>query len=95
MSQPIRGKDGHLGFLIRPKNTNLVEDVVFLLPVKFRRIPFREVEMSRPISGQGGYLGFPIGPKNTNLVEDVECLLLVKLRQIPFNGFRGEVEKSQ
>ena len=41
MSQPIRGKDGHLVFQIGPKNTNLVEDVEILLPVKFRWIPFR------------------------------------------------------
>ena len=47
MSQPIRGQGGHLVFPIRPKNTNLVEDVEILLPVKFRSIPFggfREVE---------------------------------------------------
>ena len=35
MSQPIRGKGGHLVFLIGPKNTNLVEDIKILLPVKF------------------------------------------------------------
>ena len=35
MSQPIRGLGGHLVFLIGPKNTNLVEDVEILLPVKF------------------------------------------------------------
>ena len=36
MSQPIRGKDGHLFvFPIGPKNTNLVEDVEILLPIKF------------------------------------------------------------
>ena len=34
MSQPIRGQGGHLVFLIDPKNTNLVEDVEILLPVK-------------------------------------------------------------
>ena len=39
MSQPIRGQGGHLVFLIGPKNTNLVEDVEILLPVKFRWIP--------------------------------------------------------
>ena len=48
MSQPIRGQGGHLIFPISPKNTNLVEDVEILLPVKFRQIPFsgfrREVE---------------------------------------------------
>ena len=40
MSQPIRGQGGHLIFSIGPKNTNLVEDVEILLPVKFRWIPF-------------------------------------------------------
>ena len=40
MSQPIRGQGYHLVFPISPKNTNLVEDVEILLPIKFRRIPF-------------------------------------------------------
>ena len=41
MSPPIRGQGGHLGFPISLKNTNLVEDVKILLPVKFHEIPFR------------------------------------------------------
>ena len=40
MSQPIRGQGGHLVFLMSPKNTNLVEDVEILLPVKFCWILF-------------------------------------------------------
>ena len=40
MSQPIRGQGGNLVFPIGPKNTNLVEDVEILLPIKFRWIPF-------------------------------------------------------
>ena len=36
MSQPIRVQGGHLVFPTGPKNRNLVEDVDFLLPVKFR-----------------------------------------------------------
>ena len=40
MSQPIRGKGGHLVFSISPKNTNLVEDAEILHPVKFPWIPF-------------------------------------------------------
>ena len=40
MSQPIRCQVGHLVFPIAPKNTNMVEDVEILLPVKFRWIPF-------------------------------------------------------
>ena len=40
MSQPIRGQGGHLVFPIGPKNTNLVEDVEILLPMKFCWIPF-------------------------------------------------------
>ena len=39
-SQLIRGQGGHLVFPISPKNTNLVEDVEILLPVKFHWIPF-------------------------------------------------------
>ena len=48
MFQPIRGQGGDLVFPIGPKNTNLVEDIEILLPVKFRWIPLsgfsREVE---------------------------------------------------
>ena len=40
ISQPIRGRGGHLVFPIGPKNTNWVENVEILLPVKFRWIPF-------------------------------------------------------
>ena len=96
MSQKIRSQGGHLVFLIGPENTNLVEDVEILLPLKFRWIPFSVSEekskMPQPIRGQGGHIVFLIGPKNTNLVEDVEILLPVKFRWILFSGFRGEVE---
>ena len=81
MSQPIKGQGGHLVFPIDQKNTNLVEDIEILLPVKFRSFPsaFSEKsKMSQPIRGQGGHLVFPISPKNTNLVEDIEILLPVK-----------------
>ena len=71
-------------FTDQPKNTNLVDDIEILLPVKFRLIPFsgseKKSKMSQPIRGHGGHLVFLIGPKNTNLVEDVEILLPVKLR---------------
>ena len=36
ISLPIRGQGGPLAFPISPKNTNLVEGVEILLPVKFR-----------------------------------------------------------
>ena len=36
MSQPVKGQGGHLVFQIDPKNTNLVEGVEILLPIKFR-----------------------------------------------------------
>ena len=35
MSQQITGQGGHLVFPIGPKNTNFVEDIEILLPVKF------------------------------------------------------------
>ena len=40
MSHPIRGQGGHIVFSISPKNTNLIEGVEILLPIKFRWIPF-------------------------------------------------------
>ena len=40
MFPPIRGQGGHLGFLIGTKNTNLIEGVEDLLPVKFSQNPF-------------------------------------------------------
>ena len=95
MSQQIIGQGGHFVFPIHLKNTNLVEGVEILLPIKFRRIPFTVSEekskMSQPIRGQGSHLVFPISPKNTNLVEAVEIFLPIKFHWIPFSGFR-EVE---
>ena len=41
-AHPIRGQGGHLLFPIGPKNTNLVEVVEILLPVKFLWIPFSD-----------------------------------------------------
>ena len=38
MSQTIRGQDSHLVFFNRPENTNLVEDVKILIPVKHHKI---------------------------------------------------------
>ena len=38
MSQPIRALGGHICRPIGTKNTNLVEDPEYLLPVKFREI---------------------------------------------------------
>ena len=40
VSPPIRGQGGHLGFPISLKNTNLVEHIEILLPVKFLPIQF-------------------------------------------------------
>ena len=58
MSLPIRSQGGHLVFPIGLKNTHLVEDIEFLLPVKFRLIPFgsfrEEVEkLTTNDNGQG------------------------------------------
>ena len=96
MSQPIRGQGGHLIFPIGPKNTNLVEDVEILLPVKFRWIPFSgfrgEVENVSANQRPGRPSCFSDRPKNTKLVEDIEILLPIKYRWILFSGFRGEVE---
>ena len=63
MSQPIRGQGGHFVFLIGPKNTNLVEGIEILLPVKFslnsvQRFSEEKSKMSQPIRGQGGHFVF-------------------------------------
>ena len=97
MSQPIRGQGGHLVFPIGPKNTNLVEDVEVLLPIKFCWIPigsFREDVQNVSANQRPGRPScFSDRPKkHTNLVEDVEVLLPVKFRWIPISGYRGEVE---
>ena len=97
MSQPIRGQGGHLVFPIGPNNTNLVEGIKILLPVKFCWIPFsnfrEEVENVSANQRPGRPSCFSDRPKkNTNLVEGVAILLLVKFRWIPFSRFRGEVE---
>ena len=96
MSPPTRSQGSHLGFPIRLKKTDSVEDIEILLPVKFHHIRFSslrgEVKMSQPIRGRDNNLVFPISSKNTNLVEDLEILLPVKFREILFSHFRGEVE---
>ena len=86
-----------LSYQLAPqKNTNWVEDVEILLPVKFRWTsvqPYSEKsKISQPIRGRGGHLIFSDPPKNTNLVEDDKILLPVEFRWIPLCGFRGEVE---
>ena len=74
MSQPIRGQGGHLvfqishlGFPIGQNNTNLVEVIEILLPVKFRSIFCSAIseksKMSKQIRGLGGNLWFQICQK--------------------------------
>ena len=90
------GQGGHLVFPSGPENTNFVEDIEILLPVKFSWIPFNsfrgEVENVSANQRPGRPSCFLIGQKNTNTVEDVEILLTVKFHWIPISGFRGEVE---
>ena len=91
------GQGGNFYSLFGQTNTNLVEDIKILLPVKVslnsvQRFQKKSQNMSQPIRGQGGHIVFWISPKNTNLVEDVENLLSVKFRWIPFSGFIAEVE---
>ena len=75
MSQPIGGQGRHFVFPISPKNTNLVEVVEILLPVKFHQILFSgfrgKVENVLANQKPRRPSFFPISPKNTNLVEDI------------------------
>ena len=83
---------------VSSNNTNLVEYVEILLPVKFRWILFSghrgEVENVSANQRLGGHLVPPIDPKNTTLSEDVEILHPVKFCWIPFSGFRGKIENA-
>ena len=97
MAQQIIGQGGHFVFLIHLKNTNLVEGVEILLPIKFRRIPFSgfrgEVENVSVNQRTGRpFCFFRIGLKNTNVVEGIESLFPVKFRWILFSGSFREVE---
>ena len=100
MSPPIRGQGGHLVFPIGPKNTNLVEDVMILLPVKFRWIPFSGFRVVENVSakqkpGQPScFFDWP-EKKNTNLVEDIEILLPLKFRWVLFRGEGENVSANQ
>ena len=100
MSQPIRDQGRHLVFPIGPKNTNLVEEIEILLPVKFRWIPFNsfrgEVE-NVPANQRPGRPScfFRSARKNTNLVDDDEILLPVKFRWIPFRVLKEKSKMSQ
>ena len=95
MSRQIIGQGGHFVFPIHLKNTNLVEGVEILLPIKFRRIPYSsfrgEVENVSANQRPGHFVFSPIGLKNTNVVEGIESLLPVKFRWIPFSGFFREI----
>ena len=81
MSQPIRGRGVHLVFLIGPKNTNLVEGIEVLLPVKIRRILFSsfrgEVENVSMNQSPWWPSYFSDQPQNTNLAEDIEIRSVV------------------
>ena len=92
---PSQSEAGRPSFLIDLKNTNLVEDKVTLLPVKFRWIPlcsFRGIENVSANQSPGRPSCFSDRPKYTNFVEDVKILLPVKFHWIPFRSFRAEVE---
>ena len=71
MSQPIRGQGGHFVFPIGPKNTNLVEGVDILLPIKFHWIQlsgFRGKVKNVSANQRPGRIScFSNQPKNTHL----------------------------
>ena len=83
MSQPIRGHGGHLVLLIGTTNTNLVEEVEILLPVKFLGIlfsGFREKVGNVSANQRPGQPScFSDPPKKRNLGRgDIEILRPVK-----------------
>ena len=68
----IIGQGGNFYSPFGPKNTNLVEDVKILLPVKFslksgQQFQRKSQNMSQPIRGQGGHIVFLDQPKKHKL----------------------------
>ena len=93
----IRGRSCHFVFPIGSKNTNLVEGIEILLPVKFRWIPFSgfrgEVENVSANQRPGRpSCFFSDRPEKHKLGRGRAILLSVKFPWIPFSGLRGEVE---
>ena len=93
MYQPIRGQDGHLDFLIGPKNTNLVEDIEFLRHQILFAVSETKSKMSQPMGDPGSQFSFSYQPKNEP-VKDIEILLFSFHREIPFGSFRGDENVS-
>ena len=97
MSQPKRGRAGHLGFLIRrKKNTNLVEDDVFSLTFKFRKTlfsGFREIEnvSSNQKSGQPSW--FSEWPEKEKLTRGRCVLASSKVSLISVQQFQRKSRK--
>ena len=86
----------HFCLLTGLKNTNLVEEVEILLPIKFLWFlfsGFRGAVENVPANQRLGPPScFSHLPEKKNLVEDVEILLPVKFCWILFSSFRGEVK---
>ena len=73
----MRGQSGNLGFLIDPKNKNLVEDIEIWLDISsfiefHSTISEEKSKMYQPIRGLGGNLLVSICLKNTNFDENIE-----------------------
>ena len=97
MSQPIRGQGGHFLFPIGPKkNTNLVDDVEILLPVKFRLIPFSGFrgEVGNVSANQRPVRPFSFSdrPDKHKLNRGHWDLAFCQVSLNAVSGYRGEVE---
>ena len=99
MSQPIRGQGGHLIFRIRPKTTNLVEDIEILLPVKFLWILFSgfrgEVENVPANQRPGRPSCFSDRPEKHKLGRGCWDLASCKCCWILFSGLEEKSKMSQ
>ena len=72
ISQQIRGRGSGRQSLFSnwPKNTKLIEDVKFLIPVNVRKIPFSGCNGENVSANQRpGWSSFSDQPENTYLVE--------------------------
>jgi hypothetical protein len=95
--------DGHLGYAIGTKITNLVEDhpVIISIMLQFPQLSsfwqedFQSFNQSEHIIGPGSHVGFPICTKITNLVENLPMNISVKFGPNLFSAFREEDENMK
>lgn len=98
MCLPIRAFGGHLLWRIGSKNTNMVEDLEYLIPVRFGEIPYsgcREEVENVSTNKNSWWPSLDLltdWVKNTNLIRGLKYLLPIKFCEIQCRSCCREVD---